>query len=285
MLARLWPADGPDRARLAQIHAWLAPLALLEFVPVPLADARGQTVVERAGRLWQVEPWRPGQAEPPGSPHAERLRAGVLALAAVHQRLSPQAVVGPSPGLNARRAELHWWLSAGFERLEQALGRARVRDETVLVRRWIALARPRAAAMHASLRGPASRPTRLQPVLRDVRRDHLLFEGDRLTGLVDAGAMDVEHPAADLARLLTDWPVTDPALRGQALAAYANGAPIDTEFSALLLSFERSATLLIGGHWARWLLLEPRGFDTPDAIRDGLERGLAGLERLVQSGG
>ena len=54
---------------------------------------------------------------------------------------------------------------------------------------------------------------RLQPALRDARPEHFLFEDDRLSGLVDFGAMGVESVAADLARLIGEWFDGDPDAR------------------------------------------------------------------------
>jgi hypothetical protein len=44
----------------------------------------------------------------------------------------------------------------------------------------------------------------LQPCLRDLRGEHVLFRDGCVTGIVDYGAMDVDTPALDVARLLGD---------------------------------------------------------------------------------
>lgn len=43
---------------------------------------------------------------------------------------------------------------------------------------------------------------RLQPCIRDIWHDHVLFDGDRVTGLIDFGAMQIDTPATDIARLV-----------------------------------------------------------------------------------
>ena len=48
----------------------------------------------------------------------------------------------------------------------------------------------------------------LQRCIRDLRRDHLLFQGDQLSGIVDFDAMGVDNVSADVARLLADWSPT-----------------------------------------------------------------------------
>src|SRR6185437_2387218 len=111
-----------------------------------------------------------------------------------------------------------------------------------------------------------------QPCLRDVRPDHLLFTGERLTGLVDYGAMGVDTVAVDLARLMAEWLGRDRALRAGALDAYASVRPIDAAETALIDAFERSSALLGGGHWVRWHFLEGREFEDPSAVVRGLEK-------------
>ena len=48
----------------------------------------------------------------------------------------------------------------------------------------------------------AERPLPLQPCLCDVWHDHVLFEGDTVTGVIDYGGAKIDHVAVDLARLL-----------------------------------------------------------------------------------
>ncbi len=119
----------------------------------------------------------------------------------------------------------------------------------------------------------------LQPCLRDARAEHFLFEGDRVTGLVDFGAMGIDSVAGDLARLIGDWLDGDPAARAEALDAYERVRPLDAAETALIVAFESSSALLIGEHWIRWHYLEDRQFDDPHATTRGILRGLDLLER------
>ena len=68
--------------------------------------------------------------------------------------------------------------------------RRRIADAAL---RWLSLARTAAPAAGRTARCERrDRSFRLQPCLRDARPEHFLFEGDRLTGLVDFGAMGVD---------------------------------------------------------------------------------------------
>src|SRR4051812_10986618 len=57
LVARAWPPDGPDRGAIEQIHRWLIEAGELGFLPIPLRDRDGRTLVGRGGRLWELAPW------------------------------------------------------------------------------------------------------------------------------------------------------------------------------------------------------------------------------------
>ncbi len=61
----------------------------------------------------------------------------------------------------------------------------------------------------------------LHPVLRrDLWSDHLLFSGTEVSGIIDYGALRVDEPAADLARLLGSLHPFDVEVRSKAVQSY-----------------------------------------------------------------
>jgi Ser/Thr protein kinase RdoA (MazF antagonist) len=278
---RAWPADGPDRATLERVHLWIDEAKGVGFLPVPIRGLDGRTVQEAGGTLWELAPWLPGSADLSRPPAPGRLRAGFAGLAAFHQRLAHHGASGPSPGLGRRLQEARDLLAGGFRELEGRLSSAPADPRRELARRWCASARPLAPEVGEALCKAADAPISCQPCLRDARPDHFLFAGDRLTGLVDFGAMGIESVAADLARLLAEWVGPDRASRAEALAAYAAVRPLEARETALIDVFERSAALLGGGHWVRWHFVEGRTFDDPEAVLHGLEKGLERLASLA----
>ena len=60
----------------------------------------------------------------------------------------------------------------------------------------------------------------LHPCIRDLRGEHVLYVGEHVTGIVDYGAMDIDSPALDLARLLGDLVGENEQLMGVGLDKY-----------------------------------------------------------------
>jgi homoserine kinase type II len=79
-----------------------------------------------------------------------------------------------------------------------------------------------APALSSALQAWAETEFALQPCARDLRAEHVLFEGGRVTGVIDFGAAAVDSPAVDLARLLLDW---GDQFFGAALPAYRRVRP------------------------------------------------------------
>lgn len=281
MVARAWPRGGRGRAEIEAIHAWIGRAEPLGFVPVPIRAGDGTTVQEAAGTSWEVAPWMPGAADPNEPPPSARVRSAFESLAAFHRALGPGPEAASSPGLARRSREiealplvLDAWKAAVRSSPDDA-----TRD---LARRWIDRAEWVGTRISAEIRAAAGRPVPVQPVLRDARPGHFLFTGDRVTGLVDFGAMGIDPVSADLARLLSEGIGEDPALRSHALSSYAAVRPLDPAEAAAIEAFERSAALLGGARWIRWHFVERRGFDDPSAAERGLLRGVEKLERLFR---
>lgn len=278
---RAWPVGGTTFAHVLTVHGWLREAADPDRlpIPVPLAGLDEQTACQLDGRCWEIAPWMPGAADLARPPSEEHLRKAFAALAHFHCQLSSQQRAEASPGLRARLRELEHLEQGGFDRIEAAIA-TRPDDEHVAdARRWLVLARSVLPRLLPALGETALLVVPVQPCLRDARPEHFLFEGNRLSGLIDFGAMGFETVAGDLARLLGEWLPELPQLRGAALAAYEQVRPLAPAERALLAPFEAIGDVLIAGHWITWHFLDQRSFEDPGAIGRGLARGLARLER------
>jgi homoserine kinase type II len=284
LVLRGWAPHGPGREMLERVHHWLSLAADLEFIPVPIPDASGRSLQEWGGRLWEVSRWMSGTAELSPPPATGRVQAALCGLAALHQHLAREEKEGTSPGLRERADAICRLMEGGFDALDSAIDKERQRDTCIqfhdAASRWVKRARPIAPRVVGPLRAAAGWRVRLQPCLRDARPEHFLFDGDRLSGLVDFGAMGVESVSTDLARLLGEWLPHDSQARALALAAYERFRPLDHTEMLLLDAFETASSLLIGERWTRWHYLEHRHFDDPRAIELGLSRGLLQLDWL-----
>jgi len=278
LVVRAWPEERTDRTHLIRIHGWVNQAKDLKFVPVPLRDRLGLTLQEHRNRYWEVTPWMPGSAKSGPSLSRDCLVAGFRAIASFHQRLGDRTILAPSPGLQTRLIELEQLLAEGLSTLERAIATGAGEPGHAEAVNWLDLARRFAPKYHPILKAGSTIPCRLQPCLRDLRAEHMLYEANELTGLVDYGAMRVDAIPGDLARLLAEWNLVDPWTRGIVLRAYSEIRPLDSAEERLIEVFEGSAALLGASHWIRWHYVDRRTFEDPNAVLAGIRKG---LDRLI----
>jgi Ser/Thr protein kinase RdoA (MazF antagonist) len=293
---RRWPAEHPSTERLKFIHAFLQHAARngITFVPVPITAKAGQSFVnDITGRLWQLEPWMPGTADYERAPRVEKLRAAMMALAQLHvatREFEPNAA---TTGGGERAASISTKQSAVAHRLAQ-LRELSTQGKSVLscainkdiwpelapvASEFIArLSRavPPAIAMLESL---ADARLTLQPCLRDVWHDHILFTGDEVTGIIDFGAVGIDTPATDIARLLGSVVADDAHGWETGLEAYRAVRSLSAQEGLAILALDRSGTILAGCNWIRWVYIERRRFENQLQVMD---RFRSILVRLMQ---
>ncbi len=221
---KAWPADFSP-SRLVAIHARVALLTHLPFVPRIHATPEGDTVVVAGGRAWDLSAWAYGEPER-GVPSAARVSSAAAALASVHAAWREPAW-GPAPAVLRRLRVIADW-DADRPAPAGPFGDA-VRRATAVLPRHLAAAR-------AALQPWAARAVPLQTCLVDVWPEHVRFAADRVVGLIDFGAVQTDHVAADLARLFGGFP--GPSRIPAALAAYraAGGRFAEPDAFAQLLA-------------------------------------------------
>ncbi len=224
---KAWPPDF-SAARLRAIHARVALLSHLDFIPRIHATREGDTVVEAGGRAWDLSTWAAGEPER-GVPSAARVEAAAVALAGVHAAWrSLAAPPGPVPAVLRRLGVLANWDAARPERRDGfvpgPLGEA--------VRRAITRLSPLVAIAWSALQPWSLQHLPLQTCLVDVWPEHILFDANRVAGLIDFGAVQDDHVGADLARLFAGFP--GPDVLPAALAVYRAGGGILIEPDAFV---------------------------------------------------
>jgi homoserine kinase type II len=209
---KAWPSEVTPE-RLTQIHRWMMQAAHLSFIPRVLPTAKGTSFVTERVRLWDLTRWMPGTTR--DKPVAGEVEAACAAVARVHV-CWPQTGFAPAPAVLTRLRVLGEGVPAVSEPERSALP-----DElSELLHRAsciVAQAAPGAARKMAAW---ATTALPIQPCIRDLRGEHVLFSGTTVSGMVDFGALSEDHPATDLARLLADFAGADDNLFSVGLRAY-----------------------------------------------------------------
>jgi homoserine kinase type II len=266
---RAWPSSGADRPRIETIHRWMraARDAGHGFVPAVVEAAPGETVMVHAGRAWDLTQWLPGVADFRDRPSTVRLQAACSALAHLHD---------VCPALLRRLTCVRDWLDlcrTGWRPRPTPDDPCRPAAELA----W-ALLVGRVLTVPERLSPWTMRRWRLQPCVCDVWHDHLLFEGDRLVGLIDYGAAKIDHPAVDLARLLGSLAPDDPAAWEAGLAAYRRIRPLTADEGDLARALDRTGVVLSAATWLRWLYEERRDYADRTKVALRLEQLAARLQ-------
>jgi homoserine kinase type II len=177
-------------------------------------------------------------------------------------------------------------LAGGFERMSTAVRRGSGWAELDhMAGEIIALAHHAAPAAAVELATAVTHDVVLQPCLRDIWSDHVLFVGDRVSGLVDFGALRPESVAGDVARLLGSLAGDDPVLWPAGLVAYEAVRPLSPVERSLVAAFDRSAVVLSGLNWLDWIYRDARDFEEPGAVLVRIEDNLKRLRSLAKGTG
>ena len=259
---RCWPSAHPTPQRLSEIHAAMLAASQrgIAFVPAIAKNRHGGTFTSDGKRLWEVTQWMPGTADYLQAPSPQRLQAALQALASLHRawQQAPQLPIhtGLSPTVFDRSEKLELYLRQLRDWTRQPLDNSphhRLAQQTL---QHLAACGPH---LHQLLKTLHSQSVTLHFVLRDVWSDHILFSGDRVTGIIDFGAARVDEPATDVARLLGSLEPFDQRQWLVGWEAYRAVNPhVELERVRVL---DRVGTLLSAVQWLQWLVLQPRSFN------------------------
>jgi homoserine kinase type II len=285
---RRWPREHPTREGLEFIHAVLDHAARAGFrrLPLPLKTRSGPGYVSHGGYLWELAPWLSGRADFRENPTNTKLTAAMVALAEFHRATStfrlPEIGTGSarSPGIQRRLERLRQCMEGDFERLSLAVRPGVFPEIEDRARRLIPLASSAAGPVHALLSQAADTTAQLQPCVCDVWHDHILFQGDRVSGLVDFGTMRPETVAADTARLLGSMAADDATKWKIGLQAYESIRPLSQAELLMVRAFDSSTVLMAGLNWIDWIYRQGRVFENRKAVPGRLDEILGRLAHL-----
>jgi homoserine kinase type II len=124
----------------------------------------------------------------------------------------------------------------------------------------------------------------IQPCIRDIHREHVLFQDECVSGLIDFGAMRCDSCAGDIARLLGSLAGDDRALWTVGLDAYQHVRPLAEAECRLVNVFDASGVLLSGINWLEWVFIDGRAFENRSAVISRFEEIAARLTVLANQG-
>jgi hypothetical protein len=271
--------DSPDRIALVHQAMRQARNAGLTFVPALIATQNASTFLSEADRLWELMDWMPGKADFHEAPSAARLANACTALARLHEAWTPAMPTHAScPAIHRRLEQRRRWfdlLASGWRPV--FLDTRDPVDEPArcawrLLKAWI----PKIAPQLASW---ANRSFPLQLCLCDIWHDHVLFDGDCVSGLVDYSSLKLDCVAVDLARLLGSMVGDDAAMWNVGLGAYRAFRQLSDEVEILAHALDRTGTILALANWLKWLYHDGRAY----ADRCEVSRRLTSLVVRVES--
>jgi Ser/Thr protein kinase RdoA (MazF antagonist) len=264
-----WPPSMTN-SRLSRIHQWLQQAGHLPFAPQVLQWAEGGSWRIYQGHCWDLSRWQAGQ--PRWCPTWPELRRACQAVALLHSAW-PTVATGSCPGVSHR-----WqWLTLAPQILTRLddLRRRYPQWEPLWERIRSVLHRhlpPLKQALQSILHLEAS----LQVCWRDLRQEHLLFvnglEGPQISGIIDYGAADIDHPAVDLARLLGDYAAASPEpmrVFAEGLAAYEEAGRTLGPWRETVPLLHQTGTLAA---IIRWLQRLYQGLESPLQLSVVLQR-------------
>lgn len=279
---RRWPEGHPTQERLRFIHRVLSHVVArgMTIVPAPVATPIRETFVEAGGHLWELAPWMPGEADFRRQPTRGRLQAAMEALARFHDYAADiESSQGEAPCLSERAAELAALGRGRMREIEAAVTQGRVAELDSRARRVIAASRSTITELEALTRIASQHQIPLQPAIRDIHHDHILFTGEAVSGIIDFGAMRIDTPLADIARLIGSLVGDDMGSRSFALDTYSKSRPLGDADRQLIELLDESGLVLSGLNWLKWIYLERREMGQMPPILRRLDDILMRLER------
>lgn len=250
-------------------------------VPEVFSGVDGSTVqADPDGTLWEL------LERMPGSPTDRPTLAQAAAAGEVLARLHRAAVA--LPGATAKHgipASLQRRITGGRNLLVRPWA---MRDPAAappgirprLTRAADILATAVGGQALAAMASATAAPCVLQPVLRDVWSDHLLFDASRLVGVIDWHAAGIDTPATDIARILGSWP-DDPGITGAVIEGYAAVSPLDPAWPVLIPFLQASGIVLGLDNWFRWTMEEGLRFADMSMVEHRIDELLATLPAAI----
>ena len=274
---RRWPLEHPSQTRLEFIQAVLWHVQQEGFlkVPLPLETRAHRGYVWYSDHLWEITPWMPGEANYLAQPNRAKLAAALTALAMFHRAAEsfplPEPARAQVPAVQQRLQAFDDWTTSDLRTVSAGIARGDHPQTDPAAQAILLLFEKTSAAERQSVAAHWQRELPLQPCIRDIWDQHVLFEGDEVRALIDFGSLNVDHVSTDLARLLGSMARDDEKAWQAGFAAYDAIRPLSEGEKTLARVLDRAGVLLSGMNWLRWIYLNNRHFDDWAAVSGRLE--------------
>jgi len=269
---RRWPLRHPNLDRLQWVNLVLVHVANngCPEIAVPREASSGQRHVTQKGFLWEISPWMPGTADFADDPNDERLFNVASCIARFHLGSAQVSLdFRNSPNAIARYDAL-----TSASELIQRLGKAdeqspipnAIPSINFLRELVVRLGAKTASQLATKLEPFTTEVLPVQPVIRDIWHDHLLFTGNQVTGIVDFGAMQMDNVALDLARILGSIVGNQNQRWKSAIDVYSQARPLQRREIEFAFALDQCAPFLASLNWLKWILVDQRSFEDNAAV-------------------
>ena len=254
---RIWPASERSIPKLESLTRLLEDFHRqgITYVAPAVRKTDGTVAtISTSGRMIHIEPWLPGESIAANSFSPQKLKNIMLALARLHLTAANHvpnqvhylwirpAYTGQSASLKYRLKKMEQHLKTG---IPLALGSRSVSEEAkIIYQRLQTVFRSQAALLWEELKIASQQNLPLQPVFKDVWRDHILFLDDEVTGIIDPGAFGCDSVLTDITRLLGSIAGNDWNRWNEAIAIYQTIRPLNQTEQKMLAVFDHSNLLL-----------------------------------------
>ena len=274
---RRWPPEHPGTERLEFIQAvlWHVTQEGFRLVPLPYETRKHKGYVVHGEHLWELSPWMEGRADYREKPNRARIEAALQALAKFHIAAAsfplPQANPALIPAVRLRMEAIAYWTPARLEQVRQAVADYHGPYPKSCCQEILRIYRASAETLRTQLAPLVDMRLNLQPCIRDIWDEHVFFDGDEVSGIVDFGSMNVDQVATDVARLLGSLAANDADAWEAGLRAYSCWRTLSSDERRLAKALHQVSSVLAGMSWLKWLFVEGRQFENPAAVSARIE--------------
>jgi homoserine kinase type II len=202
------------------------------------------------------------------------------ALAQFHQLAAAcESRMGQAPAILDRQRQMQFLRDGELARIERALQQPL---DGELDQRMALLFRLASGSLSDAFTGrmlAINDELCLQPAIRDIHHDHVLFTGDEVTGIIDFGALRIDTPLVDVARLVGSLAGDDREARAFALASYSEVRPLSERERQLIDLLDESGLVLAAFNWLKWLCVERRDMGATGPIVQRLDGIIGRLQK------